>query len=324
MEYIVFFDEGASNPSLLGGKGANIIKLSQMGLNIPPGFVLNANSYRTFLEESENHQQFKELLTTHLTIKKVLHLTKLIKQIIRNTEIPQKIIEEIKSGFKKFKKVAGNNSSFAVRSSATIEDTEKFSFAGQAKSYLYNVSFEDLIVSIKNCWSSLYSPSALYYLIQMNKKGITLSLSDIHMAVVIQKMVNADISGVLFTANVINNNLEEMMINSTWGLGETIANNTVVPDMVILNKNKFEIIKSVIGTKEKQSIQNPNGSFTILKDVESQYRNICSLNEKHLKELYHLGLKLEKDFNCPQDIEWAIENDIFYILQTRPITTLKK
>ncbi|TFG26064.1 MAG: phosphoenolpyruvate synthase, partial [Promethearchaeota archaeon] len=176
MEYIVFFDEGTSHPSLLGGKGANIIKLSQMGLNIPPGFVLNANSYRTFLEESENSQQFKELLTTHLTIKKVLHLTKFIKQLIRNTEIPQNIIEEIKSGFEKFKKEAGSNSSFAVRSSATIEDTENFSFAGQAKSYLYNVSFEDLILSIKNCWSSLYSPSALYYLIQMNKKGINLSL----------------------------------------------------------------------------------------------------------------------------------------------------
>ena len=158
----------------------------------------------------------------------------------------------------------------------------------------------------------------------MNKKGLDLSLYDIEMAVIVQKMLNSEIAGILFTANIINNNLEEMMINSTWGLGETIANNLVVPDMVILNKNKFEIVKSVIGTKEKKSILNPNGSFTILKDVDSKYRNICSLNEKQLEELYYLGLKIEKDFNYPQDIEWAIENDIFYILQTRPITTLKK
>ncbi len=324
MEYIEFFNEGTPDPSLMGGKGSNIIKLIKIGVNVPPGFVLKASSYRAFLEESENSQQFKELLTTDLTIKKVLHISKFIKQLIRNTKIPRRIIEEIKLGFDKFKKEAGINSSFAVRSSATIEDTETFSFAGQAESYLYNVSFDDLIVSIKNCWASLYNPSALLYILHMNKRGINISLLDIHMAVVIQKMVNADISGVLFTTNVINNNHDEIMINSTWGLGETIANNTVIADMFILNKKKFEIIKSVIGAKEKKSIRNPEGSHTIIVDTEPIYRQVCSLNENQLKKLYNLGLKLEKEFNCPQDIEWAIENDIIYALQSRPITTLKK
>jgi pyruvate,water dikinase len=143
------------------------------------------------------------------------------------------------------------------------------------------------------------------------------------MAVVIQKMVNADISGVLFTANVINNNWDELMINSTWGLGETIANNTIIPDMFILHKKKFEILKCVIGTKEKKSIRNPEGPHTILIDTETNDRKSCSLNEKQLKKLYNLALKLENVFNFPQDIEWAIENDILYTLQSRPITTLK-
>jgi pyruvate,water dikinase len=264
------------------------------------------------------------LLITNLTKENILDFSKSIKNLIRNTKLPQSIMDEIKIGFEKLKKDIGSSSSFAVRSSATIEDTESFSFAGQAESFLYIISFNDLITSIKNCWASLFNPSALIYLLQMNKKGIELSLSDIQMAVIIQKMVNADVSGVLFTANVINNNKNEIMINSTWGLGETIVSNIVVPDMILLNKKKFEIIKNVIGTKEKKSIQNPEGPYTIIVDTEPQYRDICSLNENQLKQLYKLGLKLENTFKYPQDIEWAIENDIIYALQSRPITTLRK
>ena len=323
MEYIEFFNEGTPDPAIMGGKGSSLIKLIQIGVNVPPGFVLKANSCKKFLEDSENNQQLSELLTTNLTIKKVLHISKSIKELIHNSKLPPNIKEEIKVGFEKLKKETGSCSSFAVRSSATIEDTEAFSFAGQAESYLYNTSFDELIISIKNCWASLFNPSALLYILQMNKKGIELSLSDIQMAVVIQKMVNSDISGVIFTANVINNNHNEVMINSTWGLGETIANNTVIPDMFILNKKKFEIIKSVIGTKEKKSVQNPEGSHTIIIDTIPEYRDIFSLNENQLKQLYSLGVKLEKAFDSPQDIEWAIENDILYTLQSRPITTLK-
>jgi len=323
MKYVEFFNEGTPDPSQMGGKGSSIIKLIQIGVNVPPGFVLKANSYKEFLEDSENSHQFKELLTTDLSIKKVLHISKSIKQLIQNTSIPQRIVEEIKLGFDKFKKETGIYSPFAVRSSATIEDTESFSFAGQAESYLYNMSFNDLIFSIKNCWASLYNPSALLYLLQMNKKGINLSLLDIYMAVVVQKMVNSEISGVLFTINVINNNLHEIMINSTWGLGETIANNIVIPDMFILSKKEFDIIKRVIGTKEKKSIQNPKGSHTIIIDTNPEYRETYSLSKSQLENLYHLGLKLENAFNYPQDIEWAIENDIIYTLQSRPITTLK-
>jgi pyruvate,water dikinase len=324
MEYLEFFSEGTPDPSQVGGKGANLIKLIQMGINVPPGFVLKANSYRDFLKESENSQQIKEILSTNLTIKKVLHISKLIRQLIQKTSIPRALLKELKIGYDKFKEDLGINSSFAVRSSANIEDTGTFSFAGQAKSYLYNMSFEDLINSIKNCWASLFNPSALLYIIQMNKTGIELSLLDIHMAVIIQKMVNAEVSGVLFTANVVNNNLDEIMVNSTWGLGETIANNIIIPDMFILNKNKFDIIKSVIGTKEKKSIRNPEGPHSIITDSELDYRDIYSLNENQLKKLYNLGLNLENAFNHPQDIEWAIEKDVLYVLQSRPITTLKK
>lgn len=324
MDLFVSFNKGKADPAIVGGKGSNIIKLKQIGANVPPGFIIKANSFQKFLEESENSQQIKELLTIDLSIKKVFHLSKLIKQAFRVSKISKNLKSEFKKGFKKLKKESGTGATFAVRSSATIEDSESLSFAGQAKTYLHNKSFKDILLSVKKCWASLYNPSALLYIIQMNKRGTTISLNELKMAVVVQKMVNSNISGVLYTANVINNNLEEMMINSTWGLGETIANNTVNPDMIILNKNKFEIIKSVIGTKEKQSIQNPHDSHTILIDTDPKYKNICSLNENQLRQLYNLGIKLEKAFRFPQDIEWAIENDIIYILQSRPITTLNK
>ena len=158
----------------------------------------------------------------------------------------------------------------------------------------------------------------------MRKKGIELSFLDIHMAVIIQKMVNAHISGVLFTANVINNDQNQMLINSAWGFGETIANDLIIPDTIIINKNKFEIIKRIIGKKEKKSIPNPEGSFTILIETDTQSRACCSLNDKQLRQLHKLGLKIERAFNYPQDIEWAIENDIIYTLQSRPITTLRR
>ncbi|MFX1443294.1 MAG: PEP/pyruvate-binding domain-containing protein [Promethearchaeota archaeon] len=324
MEYIEFFNEGITDPAILGGKGSSLIKLMQIGVRVPPGFILKANSYKTFIDESEHNEQLKTLLKTELSIKKVLHISKVIKQLIRTSRIPSKIEKQIKTGLKKLKKESGSYASYAVRSSATIEDTETFSFAGQAKSYLYNKGFDEIILSVKKCWASLFTPSALFYIIQMNKKGQKISLLDIQMAVVIQKMVDADVSGVLFTSNVLNNNNGEMMINSTWGLGETIANNIIIPDMFILNKKKFEIIKYVIGAKEKKSIRNPNGSYTIIIDTDPNFQQISSLNENQLQKLYHLGLTLEREFKYPQDIEWAIENDIIYTLQSRPITTLKK
>jgi len=150
------------------------------------------------------------------------------------------------------------------------------------------------------------------------------SLKDIQMAVVVQKMVNSEISIVMFTANVVNNNQNQMMINSTWGLGETIADNSVNPDTIIINKEKFEIIKIIIGEKEKKSIRHPKSSGTIMVVNDSDASKLCSLNEMQLQKLHKLGLKLEESFHCPQDIELAIEKENIYVLQTRPITTLRK
>ena len=323
-EYVVFFPEAKPNNVLLGGKGSNLIRLFKMKANIPPGFIINTNCFKKFLDESRHSTQLLRLLAKKLNPKEILHHSAKIKKLIMESKIPKKIIDEIRVAFDKIKEKIGSKISFAVRSSATIEDSKKFSFAGQAESYLYNNTFDDILLSLKNCWASLFSPRAILYILQMRKKGLNISLSDIYMAVIVQQMVNSQISGVFFTANVINDDSNQMLINSAWGLGDTIADNLIIPDTIIIKKNQFEIIKRIIGKKEKKSIKNPKGSYTILIETDSKSRTVCSINEKQLRQLHNLGLKIENAFNLPQDIEWAIENDKIYILQSRPITTLKK
>jgi len=324
MKYIEFFTDGTPNPILLGGKGSNLIKLVKIGINVPPGFIININAYNEFLKESDYYNKLKEIFSKNLELKNIMQDSAKIKDLILKSIIPKEIVEEIRVAFDQICEEIGGSVSFAVRSSATVEDSSKFSFAGQADSFLYNRTFDDILISLKKCWASLFSPRAMLYLLQMRKKGIDISLSEIQMAVVVQKMVNSLVSSVLFTANVVNNDESQMYINSTWGLGGPIADNSVNPDTIIINKDKFEIIKTIIGQKEKKSIQNPEASGTIMIETDSQSRGICSLNEIQLHQLHNLGLKIEEAFHCPQDIELAIENDVLYTLQTRPITTLKR
>ena len=323
MNYIKLFGEGVPNINLYGGKGANLIKLVKEGFDVPYGFIINTNSYKEFLESSEYSKQITELLTKEFNSKEILQLSTRLKSLILKSKIPEVVMQELKISYNQIFSGIEESDSFAVRSSATIEDSNIFSFAGQADTYLFINSFEDLLVSLKNCWASLFSPGALLYLLQMKKKGVLDSLINIRMAVVVQKMVESEISGVLFTVNVMTNNDNEMLINSTWGLGETIADNIINPDMIIINKENYNISNIVIGEKEKRSIRNPEGTpDTILIENELESRNICSLNETQLFQLCLLGKKIEIIFQCPQDIEWAIENEKIYILQTRPITTL--
>ncbi len=323
-EFVVFFPEAKPNTALLGGKGSNLIKLIKMKAKVPPGFIINTNCFKKFLNESKYYDQLSNLLEKTLNPKEILHHSAKITKLILESKIPKKIIESIEVAFDKLVKGKDIDLSFAVRSSATIEDSSKFSFAGQAESYLYNLTFHDLLQSLKNCWASLFSPRAILYMLHMRKLGVNFSLKNVHMAVIVQKMVNSQISGVLFTSNVVNNDSNQMLINSTWGLGNTIADNLIIPDSIVIKKNKFEVLKRIIGKKKKKSIKNPDGAHTVMVENYPKSRTICSLNDNQLRQLHNLGLKIEKEFNFPQDIEWAIENDEIYILQSRPITTLKK
>ncbi len=324
MEYVNNLSHARPNPLLFGGKGSNLIQMINFGINVPSGFIINTKAYKKFLQDSDLNEKILHVLSKKYKPHDVIGLSTKIKNYFQKSSIPYEVVNEIRIGFTKIHELLGEKISFSVRSSANIEDSSKFSFAGQAESYLNKITFEEILDGIKKCWISLYSPNALLYLLQMKKHNLNISLQDLEMAVIIQKMLKSQISGVLFTVNIINSARNEMFINSTWGLGETITDNLIIPDMIVLNKNKFSVIKCVIGEKEKISILNPEGSSTILLSTEQDLKKKCSLNEPQLIKLYNLGLKIEECFKYPQDIEWAIENEIIYTLQSRPITTLKE
>lgn len=325
MKYVEFLSEAKPLLNLFGGKGSNLIDLIRLGINVPPGFIVSTNSYNKFLGDSHLRDQINQILSIEYTQKDVLNISEKIKNLFQKSRIPQEIIYEIKDALYEIWERNPDKISFSVRSSANVEDSKEFSFAGQAESYLNNQTLEEILKSIKNCWISLFSPQALLYILQMQKKKKNEKkiLIDLKMAVIVQQMVDSQISGVLFTVNVLNNSLNQMLINSTWGLGQTVTDSSIIPDLIILNKDPFEIIKIIIGKKEKKSVPNPKGSSTILVDNKPELQNKCSLNESELYDLYNLGVKLEEYFNYPQDIEWAIKDNILYTLQSRPITSLK-
>ncbi|MBY9017036.1 MAG: PEP/pyruvate-binding domain-containing protein [Candidatus Lokiarchaeota archaeon] len=324
MEYITSLKEGKADTCLFGGKASNIFTLIKNEVNVPSGYAISTKAFALFLEESRIKPIIKEIFAKEYNPKEVIEISTKIKKLFLTSEVPSNIISEIQQKhIKEFSDIDEHNS-YVVRSSANYEDSNNFSFAGQAQSFLNIRSITEIISSIKMCWASLFSPQILLYLIQLNKRGFNITPLNLEMAIIVQRMLKPQVSGVLFTANVINNNKDQMMINSTWGLGETITNNTIIPDMIIIQKNGFEIMKITIGKKEKTSVANPKGDSTILIDTERKYREICSLNSSQLMQIHNLGLKLEALFNYPQDIEWAIENNTLYILQSRPITTLLK
>ena len=323
MKYVQFFSEAVADPTRLGGKGSNIVRLVKIGVNVPPGFIVSAESYAKFLEESGQREQLAELLSKSIHPPEVVNLSRSIRKLILESEFPVDMQNEIELAFDRIRRETGTSASFAVRSSATIEDMNNFSFAGQGETYLNNTTFEDVLSSVRKCWASLFSLRALSYFVHMERIGRKYSLSDVRMAVVVQKMIDSQVSGVMFTANVMNNNPDQIMINSTWGLGEAIANNSVIPDMFILQKGRFRILKTLVGEKERTSIRNPRDMGTIMIDTDLGLRSKCCLDEKQLRMLRDLGLQLERAFGSPQDIEWAMENGTTYIIQSRPITALR-
>jgi len=205
-----------------------------------------------------------------------------------------------------------NTKYVAVRSSATSEDTKKTSWAGQLSTYL-NTSQRDLIDNIKRCWASLFSPRALTYRARQN-----LIKSNVLVAVIVQKMVDSEVSGIVFTAHPVTSDPDMIMIEAGYGLGEAMVSGLITPDNYIINKNDLTIFDFSIGTQKKMVTRIKREHKII--DVPKEKQGKRKLKEKDAFKLAKLCLKIEKHFGCPQDIEWAKSKNKIYILQTRPIT----
>ncbi|MDR7870440.1 MAG: phosphoenolpyruvate synthase [Tissierellaceae bacterium] len=327
-KYIKWFNEiNKFDIPLVGGKGANLGELTQKGLNVPPGFCVTAGAYMDFINHAELDDVIRALIygLDEENSQQLAHVSKEIQNRVVKGNIPPQLEQEIKDAYNEFsKKLNIVDPEVAVRSSATAEDLPDASFAGQQDTYLHINGEEELIKHVKKCWASLWTSRAIYYRVKQNFDHFQVSL-----ATVIQKMVNSEKSGVMFTANPINNNTEEIMINASWGLGEAVVSGIVTPDEYTVNKRSKEIIDSFLSEKNIMVIKSGDGIGTVEVKVEDQLgkefvSNEC-LDETQLQTLINYGLKIEEMYGSFQDIEWGFDVDTkeLYILQSRPITTIK-
>ena len=326
-KYIRFFHEiRKDDVDIVGGKGANLGEMTNFGLDVPPGFCVTSKGYDAFIEYAGLDEKVRFLMQD-LDVDDVDMLTAASNDIRRNIEqgeIDPALEEEIVLAYKEFSRsIDLRDPQVAVRSSATAEDLPDASFAGQQDTYLHIAGEEELVHHVRKCWASLWTPRAIYYREKQNYDHFDVALS-----VVIQKMVNSEKSGVMFTANPINNSKDEMMINASYGLGEAVVSGIVTPDEYIIDKKTKKVIEKNIAEKEYMVIKNEDGVGTRVVNVKdilgADAVKAEALSPKELDTLVERGLKVEKLYGSVQDTEWGFDRDTkeFYFLQSRPITTL--
>ena len=317
--YIAFFkDIDKEDISSVGGKGANLGEMTKAGFPVPNGFGVTVRSYDSFLKENQITEGiYKVLRATDVSDSKQLEdASKKIQKIVKTSQIPPEIAYEIVAAYKRlsgpFRKAL-----VAVRSSATAEDLPGASFAGQQATLLNIRGEANLLEAVKECWASLFTARSIFYRTQ-NK----IPHEKVKIAVMVQKMVQSQVSGVMFTVNPVTNEKEQVIIEAVWGLGEMIVQGSVVPDRYIVQKETHDILAKEISDQGVALVKVGSENKEI--EVPQKRRGIQKISDKEVTRLAQLGENLQKHYYFPQDVEWAKEGKNLYIVQTRPITTLKK
>ena len=310
---ILNFDEIKKEDVLIaGGKGANLGEMTSAKINVPRGFVITADDYRDFLKENSIDIFIEnEIRKSENDEKALLNAADDFRTKIKAGKFPKLLENEIREKYFNL----GDNVRVAVRSSATAEDLPHASFAGQQETYLNVRGLDDVLEKVCSCYASLWGKRAVSYRLHQGYDQSSVSI-----AVVIQEMVESEKAGVLFTVNPVSKKENEMQINASYGLGESVVSGRVTADSYIVDKNG-EIIEVAIGSKETQIIYGEKNTVEV--KVDDNDRKKRALNDTEISELIKSGLKIEKHYKMPMDIEWAIKDDEVYILQARAITTLK-
>lgn len=312
--YILDFQENDKTKlQLAGGKGANLCALSAIsGIRVPEGFCVTTEAYK---KTTGNHQELNGLLDTLACLKAeerstISAISEQIRTIIESIPIPEDLTAEIAAFLTQF----GEKDAYAVRSSATAEDLPTASFAGQQDTYLNIIGKTAVLKHINKCWASLFTERAVTYRLQ-NGFGHR----KVQLAVVVQKMVFPQVAGILFTADPVTGNRKVSSIDASFGMGEALVSGLVNPDQYKVRNG--QMIDKKIATK-KLAIDAVKEGGTKEHEIAPERQNRQALTEEQTLELERMGRKIEAYFGCPQDIEWCWADDVFYVLQSRPITTL--
>jgi pyruvate,water dikinase len=306
-------DVRSTDLGTVGGKAASLGELTGAGLPVPPGFVVTAGTYRTFIEEAGIDEELFSAVDVDSEDSEALEAAhERAHELIVETEVPENVREEIVEAYRSL----GDGDAFvAVRSSATAEDLPDASFAGQQETFL-NVTEDDLVDRVQECWASLFSQRAIYY---RNQKGFPHDEVDI--AVVVQTMVDAEKSGVMFTSHPSTGD-PRIIIEAAWGLGEAVVAGAVSPDNYVVDRTSGEIETLTVATKKLMHVKDDETGETVEREVPEDKRDQQVLTQAEIDRLIELGKKVEDHYGEPQDVEWAVAGGEVYMLQSRPITTI--
>jgi pyruvate,water dikinase len=316
---IVWFDEVTKKDiPLVGGKGANLGEMTNTQIPVPPGFIVTANAYYDFLQKSKVTNKIRNLLKPldYNNSKQLQRVAEEINQLILIAQMPPGLAEEIKQAYIKM-----GGGLVAVRSSSTAEDLPEASFAGQQSTFLNVQGEKEVITAVHKCWASLFKPRAIFYRHQQGFDHLKVGI-----AVPIQKMVQSQASGVMFTIEPMTSDRSKIIIEAIYGLGEAMVSGEVIPDLYTIDKEVLSISDKKIGRQEWQLIRNladGDGDTNIKVPLQPSRQTHQKLADEDIISLANLGKYIEYLYQFPQDIEWAKEDNKIFIVQTRPVTTIK-
>jgi len=309
-----FNEKDCKNPNLTGGKGASLANMTQVGLPVPPGFVLSTSLFEDFIKTNKLDFEIEnrlEIASKSLeNQEKLENISREISDLILNQQLDTDLQLQIKNQFKNL-----DSTWVAVRSSATSEDGAESAWAGQLDSFL-NTDEQSLIENIKKCWASLFSPRALFYRFE---KGFV--VGKISIAVVIQSMIQSEVSGIAFTVHPVTEDRNIILIEAGFGLGEAIVSGQITPDSFEIGKANLDILDQQRNDQTRGIFLDESGN-NVWKNTTDDSSIKSNLAENHVLELAKICIKIEKYYGFPCDIEWAFYQNQFYIVQSRPITTL--
>jgi len=319
-------DISAGDLDRVGGKAASLGELTMNDLPVPPGFVVTAGTFRRFLEDSGLDTKLASVLDVDPDDDRALaEAAETAQSLISDAKVPLTVREEILASYDEL----DAEPPVAVRSSATAEDLPDASFAGQQETFL-NVTREDLVDRVRECWASLFTERAIHY---RNEQGF--SHTDVDIAVVVQEMVAADKSGVLFTSNPSTGE-PEVVMEAAWGLGEAVVSGAVTPDNYVVDRADGEIVEEAVAEKNVMYTRSEATGETVEQELEGEKRTRRVLSDAEIDALLELAEQIEDHYGGPQDVEWAITTDDttgepaasfdgeIFLLQSRPITTIEK
>ena len=318
-DFVLWFkDLGKEDIPLVGGKCANLGELlGHIGVPVPNGFAVSAHAYQFFLEKTGATKKIHGLLSgvDMADIESLHNASRKIRKYVEGLAIPKGMEKAILDAYEALCKQVGKKTvAVAVRSSATAEDLPGASFAGQQDTFL-NVTRKSLLKSVKQCWSSLFTPRAIVY---RKEKGF--SHEEVLISVAVQEMVFSEASGVLFTLEPVSGDMDKLVINAAWGLGESVVSGQVTPDEFVLDKKTLGIVDKQVFKKDRQIISDKKGS-TKWAQVPKKLQKQPALSDDAIIRLAEYGVQIENHYGSPQDIEWALDTEgRIFILQARPET----